>query len=561
VSFLLWVLLGIQIQQLQPVPPGSSATNPAQASQKPATVRGKVLATDTGAPIARAQITLRRNGSGSSAYSTSTDAGGLYEIHNLDPGNYSASASKAGFLNATLKRGNLFLAEDQEVKDVDFLLLRGAVITGTVVDDHDEPIPGVSVQAMMKNYNQGRLYLQSRGVSAPSDDRGHYRIHDLPAGRYYVQAVKRNSPEPAPHYATVLYSGVSRVTDAQAIKLAGGDEAANIKLQMHEAPVFSVSGRVVDSTSGQPAGGAFVNIGPEDYSAGGSSVNTTAGPDGTFHLTEVTPGYYRLSSNLRNATVQQQPQQQPIATAMRMVQVSDRNINDLTIRLGPGASIRGRVTAVGADLPSTVRIQLLGRSSSGNSGTGMTVVSRPDGGFEMPNVQPGNYEVQAFAQPFNNPGLGQTYFFISAVAVSNQDVTDTGITVPEEAPSLEVAITLDSRAGTITGTAFDADNNPLPNATIAVVSADPKKRDSMRYFDRGRSDARGAFRITAVIPGDYLMVLWPGDGDPGMMMDPDVMEAVERYCVRVSVSPSATANQDLRLNSDVQTIVRGLVQD
>ncbi len=472
-----------------------------------------------------------------------------------------AFAAKSGFLGASLQRGNnnyspLTLAENQETKDIDFLLARAGVISGTVLDEHDEPIPDVTVQAMMKTYYQAKMQLQPRGMSNPTDDRGYYRIHDLPAGRYYVQAVKRTFPgRPAPHYSTVLYPGVSRLADAQIIKVIGGDKVSSIKLQMHEAGVFTVSGRVLDIATGQAAAGASVNLQPEDYTAGGSNANTTAAPDGTFHLTEVTPGNYRIYVNWR--TVNSGQQQQPV-NATRTVQVSGRNIDNVTINLGAGATVKGRVIAVGADLPGTVRIQLLGRNSNGivNSST-PPVTSQADGVFEIPNVQPGNYEVSAAPQGSNSAGMGHPYFFIGAVAVNNQDVTDAGITVPEEAPSLEVNVTLDSRAGTVTGTTFDADNNLLPNANIAMFSADPKKRDSMRYFSRGRSDAQGIFRLTAVIPGDYLLVLWPGD-DPGMVTDPDVIEGVEKYCMRVSVSPSGTANQDLRLNSEVQAIVKSL---
>jgi hypothetical protein len=562
-SFLLWVLLGVQIR-LQPVPPSSGTPNAPGADAKPSTVRGKVLAADTGTPVARAQVTLRRNGVGSSAFSTTTDASGLYEIRNVDPGTYSGVASKSGYLNTFMRQRMLNLGEDQEAKDVDFLMPRAGVITGTVLDDHDEPIPGVNVQAMMKTYNQGRMQLQQRGVSAPTDDRGQYRIHDLPAGRYYVQAVKHNGPDPAPHYATVLYPSVSRLADALPIKVTGGEEVSSIKFQMHESAVFSINGRVMDSASGQPAAGAFVYIGPEDYSAGGSSVNTTAAADGTFRLTEVTPGTYRLAANQRlpagNANAGQ------VYNAVRTVQVSDRNIANLTINIGPGTTVRGRVVAVGADLPSAERIQLLGRSSNGNINSSTPpVTSQADGSFEIPNVQPGNYEVTVMPQfsnnmGFNNPGMGHAYFFTSAVTVGNQDVTDTGINVPEEAPSLDVQVTLDSRSGTVTGTTFDGDNNPLPAVNIAMFSADPKKRESLRYFSRGRSDTQGAFHLTAVIPGEYLMVLWPGD-DPGMIADPDIADAIEKYCVRVSVGPSSTVNQDLKLNSDVQTIVRGLAQN
>jgi hypothetical protein len=49
--------------------------------------------------------------------------------------------------------------------------------------------------------------------------------------------------------------------------------------------------------------------------------------------------------------------------------------------------------------------------------------------------------------------------------------------------------------------------------------------------------------------------LWPGD-DPGMVMDPDVIALVEQYCARISLSPSGTTSQELRLNPAVQAVFK-----
>ena len=64
-------------------------------------------------------------------------------------------------------------------------------IAGTISDEEGEPVAGVSVQAMSKVFNQGKSALQARG-SAKTDDRGNYRLYDLPPGRYYVQAGGKN---------------------------------------------------------------------------------------------------------------------------------------------------------------------------------------------------------------------------------------------------------------------------------------------------------------------------------------------------------------------------------
>jgi hypothetical protein len=238
--------------------------------------------------------------------------------------------------------------------------------------------------------------------------------------------------------------------------------------------------------------------------------------------------------------------------------VPEHNVDNLTITLGPGAKIKGHLVAVGGDLPNRTRIQFLSRGSNGvymNSTSPVTADA--DGAFEIPDVQPGNYEVMV-NQAFTAPSSGQmpTLFFTSTITVNNQDVTESGVTVPEGAASLEVTVTLDSRSGTITGTTLDADNHSLPGATIAVLSADSKKRTSTRYFRWSRSSPQGTFTLPGLIPGDYLLLLWPGDDNPGMVTDPDVIELVEQYCARVSVSPSGTVSQELRLSPAVQAIVR-----
>jgi len=553
-AYLVAALAAFQIGGLQSVPPAAAPSN--SSASRPAIVRGKVVAADTGLPVARAQVGLRANGAASTPYTAATDANGQFEIRNVDPGSYTATANKSGYLGGTLRRGMFTIADGQEVNDADFVLPRAAVITGSVIDDHNEPIAGVMVQAVLKDYSSGYLQLQARGVATLTDDRGRFRIHDLGAGRYYVRAARHVTGDPAPLYAPVFYPSASRVADAQAIKLAGGDEAPGIKLQMHESIVHRVSGRVVDVLTGQGSPGAMIYLAPDDVFTG-PTATATAAADGTFRLSEVPAGVYRLNAMLRDLGATR-----TVVNSSRTIQVGDRDLEDLSIIVGPGTTIRGRVVAAGADFPPGVKVQLQPRSPATGTGTGgsLMVMTQQDGSFEMVNVQPGTYEVTAFPGDFRRPAWGQTFFFTSSVTAGSQDVIDTGLTVAEQTPSIELSITLDARAGTITGTALDSDNNPLKHTSVALISADPKRRNSLRYFERAQSDPKGMFRVEGVIPGDYLMLVWPG-GDPGALFDPDVVESLNPYFTRVSVPAAGSVQQDLYLNSDVLNIVHGLGQE
>jgi hypothetical protein len=539
--FLLWVLLAAQ---------SPSTTAPV----KPATVRGKVLAADTGSPVARAHIRLQPGSdTGLAALSAVTDGDGVYEIRNIHPGSYDTSAVKQGFLTASRRRGSddpptLVLREDQQASDVDFLLTRAGVISGIVLDEHDEPMAGIRIEAVVKTY-QPRMSLWDRG-NATTDDHGRYRIHDLAAGRYFLQAIKQPYGGRS-RYPTILYPGVLRLADAQRIHLSAGEEISDVKFQMRPSPVFSISGKVVDIATGQVAKGATVGLEPEDgFSFAGAE--TALQRDGTFRFTEVIPGHYRVSANLRNRADDNLSK-----STLRSLDVSDRDITNVVLTFGPGATIKGRVIAMGGALPAEARIDLLEHA------TGLfrspQVLTEADGGYQIPNVQPGIYDIQ-YANSFSFDGLRpNANYFISALTVNNQDVTDTGIVVSEDATALEVAVTVDFRPGAISGSALDADDHPLPGAGVALFSADPKKRGLARYFRQGVAGTNGRFSLTGIIPGDYLIVLWRGD-EPGVVTDPDVFELVEKYCVRMSVTPSGTITEDLRMSPELQRIAESVGQ-
>ena len=71
---------------------------------------------------------------------------------------------------------------------------------------------------------------------------------------------------------------------------------------------------------------------------------------------------------------------------------------------------------------------------------------------------------------------------------------DGEITIPEDAPSLEVSIPLDFTGGTITGKATEADGQPLPRTYVVLTPGDPKKRDVTGYFQVSGTDATGSFK-------------------------------------------------------------------
>src|SRR5438067_65702 len=118
------------------------------------TIRGRVLASDGGQPMRRANVRLtapERRG----ARSALTDADGRYELRDPPAGRYTINASKPAFVTwaygqtrANAPGKPLTLSDGQTAENIDIHLPRGAVITGHIVDEFGEPVPNASVMAM-----------------------------------------------------------------------------------------------------------------------------------------------------------------------------------------------------------------------------------------------------------------------------------------------------------------------------------------------------------------------------------------------------------------------------
>jgi len=306
--------------------------------------------------------------------------------------------------------------------------------------------------------------------------------------------------------------------------------------------------------------------------------------NGAFRFTQVPPGRYTLF-------VSESDRDNPRRT-MRTVDVTDRNINGVTVTLGASATVKGQIVLERGELPAAtdaarptgarpraganlqagtnspdvakppdgakilMRVQL---RESGNSPSVRILpeVRTSSGSFEIPDVPPGDYQLTVDKAESS----AQVAFYTTRVTVGERDIADTIITVPEGAAQLKVTVTLDTRVGTVTGKAFDPNGDPLPNTPVFLVFADPAKRALGRWINPVTTSRSGEFMLRAVIPDDYLLFLWPGpDRQRGANIEPEDLAEVATYAVRITVSPSETVTQELRLTSDFAALVRRLLQ-
>jgi hypothetical protein len=297
----------------QAAPPPRDA---AQAAKKgTATIRGRITAGDTGAPLRRARVSLEGIGLGAEGrHSTSTAADGTYAFTGLPEARYRLRVTRSGYLPLEYgqRRPNeqgrpLQLDDAQTLEKVDFAMPRMSGIAGRVTDEAGDPVEGVSVFAMRSLFFEGRRRLVPvSGTSVRTDDEGGYRIPRLAPGTYQVKAstketwivIDANGRETMHGYMPTYFPGVAASAVARPVTVGVGEWEHGIDFPLVPGRAATVSGMAIDSK-----GRAFARVSLGEHVRGLGFASFGGGPgaavsaDGSFSIRDVPPGQYTLQAS------------------------------------------------------------------------------------------------------------------------------------------------------------------------------------------------------------------------------------------------------------------------
>jgi hypothetical protein len=474
-----------------------------------ARITGRIVAADTGNPIARAQVQISSPALPKERQAM-TDAGGRYEITGLPAGRYKLFVARLGFVtieygqSRPLEPGrDLELFDGQTVDGVDFALSRGGVITGRVTDQHGEPQPGLAMNAMRFSWgpNGTRSLERSSGGffgGIITDDLGQFRIYGLVPGSYVVAAAMVPGifigPRPAPEGLT-YYPGTANVDEAQPVDVEMGREAV-VHFSLVNTRLARVTGTIVDS-DGRPLAWRSVTLASRgDAGSAFRSAGTTR-PDGTFEIPSVAPGHYTIEvSPLRTEPSDHQFVSFPIS-------VDGHDVTDLLISAKHAATVSGRVIWEGTSPQpfATLHISVAApdqqmapaRVSFGGSGTAAVDAK---GRFTIVGV---NGHV-VFRTSFT--GRAETWN-LKAVKFGGADITDTGYHVIDDMDGIEVVLT--DRETRVSGSARDARNQPVADYVVVFLPSEVKSGiDTRRFVQTARPDQQGRYQAKGLPPGEYV---------------------------------------------------------
>ena len=560
------------------MPPGLGG--PRQMKTGTGRILGRVLASDSGAPIRRAQVRLTAPEIG--VKTALTDADGRFEFRELPGGRFSLNASKSGYVNVQYGQTRPFeqgrpieLADKQVLDKADISMPRGGVITGRLTDEFGDPVPDAMVSAMRQTWVNGRRRLTPSGRTGQTNDLGQYRMYGLPPGEYYISATLRNTDimmldatmlggasgasgsTPSSGYAPTYFPGTTTASNAQRVTVAIAQEAQNTDFALAPVRLARISGTVMTS-DGKPLANGMVTAMPTTRGDVGMGIlnagNARTTKEGNFTLTSVAPGDYMVT--VRSVTVMTSDGGDMMTfratiggdggdgeAANMPLTVSGEDMSNVVIVTSKGATASGRLVFEGsANPPATTGVRITAATADmdgpllGGGGAGQ---AKEDGSFQLKGLS-GRRLLRAGNLP---PG-----WTLKAVRLNGDDVTDSGVEFRpgQDVSGLEVVAT--SKQTEISGTVTASNGSSIKDYTVVVFSDDSQHwtLPLSRWVTGTRPDQEGRFRVRNMPPGSYNIIA-VDYVEAGSWGDPELLERLKARARRITLSEGGSERLDLKL--------------
>jgi len=504
----------------------TSAAKPSDKLPLSCTVSGRVVTVAEGTPLKSARVALmtEHQAREPKAYVGISGSDGRFTIKDVPAGRYRFFATHSGFVERDYQSSRddergavLALHAGEEVKDVLFRLTLAAVISGRVNDEDGEPMISIQVVALhrptedeMEERDQFGAQRQELSVAATAqtDDRGQYRLFGLKAGEYYIKGFDNYEPrgmvdmgEWAIHralgsqYAPVYYPGVMQLGQAQAVQLTPGEDS-QVDFIMRQVKTVQLSGRVI-GVDGKPATGAYAYLEevPADY---GSSESVEINPKGEFTIKGVAPGSYMLRAREHTS-------EEASYHASQKIEVGGDDIDSITLALGRGVNLSGRIDVAGAGEFKFERLYV-GASSPQSETEGGWARVKKDGTFQWLDVPEGTFALTLY-------GLEEGWFVKSARR-GQDDILTNGLTVEKGEHEGIIQIALSHSGAQLEGSVTQ-DDKPTVGARVHITP-DPETAYNRSRAKSTTTDQGGRYSFMGLSPGQYQIVTKNSDSNGGV---------------------------------------------
>lgn len=510
-----------------------------QTTPEPVEVRGRVVNSATGEPVAHALVQIYAGGQ--RVQFTASD--GTFVFNDLPPGSYSPVARKPGFFNdQELSRPmQPALMQAAQSEPVVLELTPEAIIYGEVKNENDQPLESVVVRAQQWRVQNGQRQLVNLR-DAITDDEGNFRLADLHPGRYYLSFPSTNGggwsttfqlnskKQEEQGYGSQFYPGVPDIKSATVIEVRPGAQV-HIVQAMARQRLFQVVGVVHGA---DPQGGFNLML----MNSAGDLVNRDLNIDpktGQFQIRGVPAGTYllRVTANQRPALrdtasgmVALSEEERPPLTAALPLQVHG-NLTGLVLVLGTGTSVGVQIrdetsNNSGANNLHQVFLQITPHEFSGFSSA---IVMPPAPGdrraaTRFEGLAPDTYTVDA--RP-NGP------WYISSLRCGTEDLLRDDLTISQGSSLPPIEVTLRDDGAQLTVNVKEKGQPAI--AGILLFSSDYPRRS--QFLASAASVSMGD-----LAPGTYYAIAMRG-AENLEFRDSTVMARYLTRATEVTLGPRA----------------------
>jgi hypothetical protein len=528
--FLLAFLSGAQARQ-------QSSNNSAKSDPPSGQISGHVFAADTGTPLAKAVVSLEVAGNSPISESVETTADGVFHFTGLAPGKYLISIERCGYISEphaygtpTFSAGDdlVSLTAGEKREALDFRLKRGGVISGSVTDEDNEPVPGMIVQALPFPYEPGGShgFFGMEGAAATTDDLGNFRLIGLNPGSYYVYVNtigQRWGRQRTVEYREAYYPEADSPRDAQRVRVNTSAETSGIHVTVRLTRSFNIRGHVQGSCKGAAETSCMLLASRANSPMTSPGGNTAVDDDGAFELTGLVPGEYSVKAiAIRQANTE--AMQTLLGTGSTRIQILDRDA-EADVSVGPLGQISGTVvdesSKPGKPRGLVIVIRQIGAQGAEGADARMFIGGKADGRpvdakgrFELTGIETGTYVLGLAARgvQFDEPNQ-QTEgsaaddpdtMYLKEFVCAGRDYANRAFELNSSTRLSDCKVKLGHDTASIHGKVMDGDKGVAGQIVVAIPES-PELRRNPRYTLSGRTNRDGQFSIIGIIPGDYLI--------------------------------------------------------
>jgi hypothetical protein len=594
---LLLVLINFSAQGLSQDSDGLEIAAPPTPAPASTTLRARVYYESNGRPVRRTSVVLMGREGGPREASGLTDGNGYLTIKNVRAGKYFAIVNAPGAISALayadVRRSRnedslneLFASHPSFTIDgvsdvqIEIPVKIGGAIGGRVTYADGSPAIGVKVEVLRKVGEELMPTISNLSVlvnamaggagTFMTDDRGVYRFAGLPPGEYVVKATEsakhaERSSGPDFGFDSVIFGGSSSMInvffhnaldekDAEAIKVAMGQELVEINLTIPDRSLHAVEGKLVAAKDKFPIRNArltIARVGDQpavvaEYGPQRGQLTTTTDNEGKWKFLDLPKGKYRVAvaisnsefsaedkaygeksyegnpygaanaanamanaANYGNQRQQQKPPQPKFSPKAVEFEVDADDLKDKIIEAEHGSRITGVVEIEkGAELPETLSITAWDPGSDLSSQTSIYTYEYGEGGKHGANTKEFMLEGTPTGSVMIRVTIADDAYYVKSMSSGAVDLLASPLDLKSAGVVSNVKIVLSKESGTLDLAVVGEDRQPVAGYQVTLVPVDPAKMRNSTFYRSKSSDGDGLARFTAA-PMEYAVVSIP----------------------------------------------------